>query len=314
LSTRDTQHYRKLLNSNPTAAVGTPLAAAMIYSARHGSCEHADQTTDEYKQIVRSLLAAYGDSLSPIDDARKEFARVLPRLVKKEEKMEIVTNAAYLRSQLAPLYRQYPRQTSPQPAYIELNPGDRILQAEYNPEIGNAVPSRVWLNQSYRLSIPATLRGRVVADLLADPDILRLVEAVCSGHTTEWDGRNQRGYLTEAGAVALETLERNLTEDKFSEADHVWVQDVSDWLPTWELTPGKTLEQEAEMIERDAESIGVLLVGDVVEWLQDAEIEDRKRKLARSIKDHLKEVWGNKLNFFHSVFLEKDKDKPFFDR
>ncbi len=78
MSTRDTHHYRRLLNNNPTAAVGTPLAAAMIYSARHGSCEHADQATDEYKHIVRTLLSSYGDSLSPID-ARKEFARALPR-------------------------------------------------------------------------------------------------------------------------------------------------------------------------------------------------------------------------------------------
>jgi len=33
------------------------------------------------------------------------------------------------------------------------------------------------------------------------------------------------------------------------------------------------------------------------------DLEDVKRELARIIKDRLKAVWGNKLNFFHSVFL-----------
>jgi len=33
------------------------------------------------------------------------------------------------------------------------------------------------------------------------------------------------------------------------------------------------------------------------------EIEDAKREISRSIKDRLKIVWGNKINFFHAVFL-----------
>ncbi|MBS3949577.1 MAG: hypothetical protein KGZ53_02775 [Peptococcaceae bacterium] len=78
MHTRNTLHYWRLLNDNPAASVSATLVAAMVYSARHGACEHADQSTEEYKQIVRSLLSSYGDSLSPID-ARKEFARALPR-------------------------------------------------------------------------------------------------------------------------------------------------------------------------------------------------------------------------------------------
>lgn len=33
------------------------------------------------------------------------------------------------------------------------------------------------------------------------------------------------------------------------------------------------------------------------------DLEDVKRELARNIKDRLKAVWGNKINFFHTVFL-----------
>ncbi|MBT9151341.1 MAG: hypothetical protein DDT40_01534 [candidate division WS2 bacterium] len=184
-----------------------------------------------------------------------------------EEK--IATNAADLYNKLAPLYYRYPMQLAYQPAYIELNPSERSLGADYNVEVGNAVPSAVWHNCIYRLPIPATLRGSAVAALLRDPEVLHLAEVVCEGHSVEWDGNNQRGYLTEDGLEALEALEYELAEDRFSEADHVEVWDVGDWLSTWTPTLGETLEEAAETIEQEAEGDGILIVGDVLEWLQE---------------------------------------------
>ncbi len=199
-----------------------------------------------------------------------------------EKKMEITTTADDLRNEFAPLYCHYSSQHYPQPAYLMLDPAERRLEADYNVEIGNAVPFTVWHNRIYRLPIPATLRGFAVAALLEDPEVLRLAESVFEGHSIEWDGNNHRGYLTEDGVKALEALEHELTEDRFSEADYVQAWDVEDWLCAWSPTPGETLDEATASIERDAEKDGILLVGDVLEYLQnkypDAEIEKDESK------------------------------------
>ncbi len=140
--------------------------------------------------------------------------------------------------------------------------------ADYSSEIGNAVPSAVFHNRVYRLAIPATLRGSVVARLLEDPGVLSLVEVIFEGYSLEWTGSNHRGDLTEYGVEALDTLERGLSAYRFSEGDHVEVWGVDDWLSTWEPSPGETFEEAAETIQRNAKYSGVLLIGDVLGWLR----------------------------------------------
>ncbi|MBS3937213.1 MAG: hypothetical protein KGZ50_01400 [Peptococcaceae bacterium] len=201
-----------------------------------------------------------------VDDVRDIISEA--RDTGRDRKMEnkIRTNAAACRDELAPLYGTYPGKH--RSAYLELNPSEWSLGADYNSEIGIANPFAVWHSLIYRIPIPATLRGSAVAALLEDPEVLRLAETVFEGHIIEWDGNNQAGYLTKDGVEALETLERTLEEGRFSEDDHVSVWSVEDWLFEWEFSPGKTLEQAAEIIETGAEEEGVLLVGDVLEWLQ----------------------------------------------
>lgn len=60
---RTEQHYRRMLEENPDAAINATLAASMIYAARHGACEPADRE-DEWREIVRRLLNSYGDNLT----------------------------------------------------------------------------------------------------------------------------------------------------------------------------------------------------------------------------------------------------------
>ncbi len=69
-------------------------------------------------------------------------------------KEPITTNAADLHNRFAPLYHHYPGQATHQPAYIELNPAERSLWADYNAEVGTAIPSAVWHRLIYRLPIP----------------------------------------------------------------------------------------------------------------------------------------------------------------
>ena len=56
----------------------------------------------------------------------------------------IKTNAEEIRAEFAPLYLRYSGQTNPQPAHIEIDPEEKTITAEANPEIGNAVPMNVW--------------------------------------------------------------------------------------------------------------------------------------------------------------------------
>jgi hypothetical protein len=59
---RDAAHYRRMMMENPDASVGVSLAAAAVYASRYGVCEASDRN-DEYRDIVRSLKRAYGETL-----------------------------------------------------------------------------------------------------------------------------------------------------------------------------------------------------------------------------------------------------------
>lgn len=61
---RNEQHYRRMLEQNPSASIGFTLAAAMIYAARFGACEPSDHGTDEWKNIARRLKSEYGENLT----------------------------------------------------------------------------------------------------------------------------------------------------------------------------------------------------------------------------------------------------------
>jgi hypothetical protein len=77
---RTEQHYRRMLEQNPSASIGFTLAAAMVYAARYGICEAEHHGTDEWKSFARELRARYGENLAvdevsaEMDEARKSAA------------------------------------------------------------------------------------------------------------------------------------------------------------------------------------------------------------------------------------------------
>jgi hypothetical protein len=80
---RNEQHYRKMLEQNPSATVGFTLAAAMVYAARYGACEPEHHNTDEWSEIARWLKSEYGETLDAdqvsdeMDNANKSAAAAL---------------------------------------------------------------------------------------------------------------------------------------------------------------------------------------------------------------------------------------------
>ncbi len=66
------EHCLHLLAENPTANVGTGLAASMVFAAKHGHFTDQDRSTSEYRSIERDLRARYGEFLTP-DEVRREL-------------------------------------------------------------------------------------------------------------------------------------------------------------------------------------------------------------------------------------------------
>jgi hypothetical protein len=71
---RDANHYRQLLDQNPSAQVGFSLAASAVYAARYGSCEAQDHGTDEWREIAHDLKSRYGENLDA-SDVRSEMGK-----------------------------------------------------------------------------------------------------------------------------------------------------------------------------------------------------------------------------------------------
>jgi hypothetical protein len=140
----------------------------------------------------------------------------------------------------APLYKMYPQQTRPQPAYIEISE-DGDLAANYSGEIGNAVPASVWHQRDLRISIPPGAAREAIQGFVADN--VDLFRRVIAGHSVEWDGSNHVGRLTDDARDALETLER-----KAESIESIAVWTAADW-----IAEGFSL---AEFVEKGARAYG----------------------------------------------------------
>ena len=100
------------------------------------------------------------------------------------------------------LYCQYSGQYQRQAAFVALSLETGSLWADYDGEIGNAVPFDVWHRRVLRWYIPA-LRAEAANALL--DEIAPLAQRVLDGASIEWNGHNMVGRLTtDADAAAIE--------------------------------------------------------------------------------------------------------------
>lgn len=125
------------------------------------------------------------------------------------------------------LHCRYPGQTSAQPCHVELDCESGALCAEYDTEIGNAVPMRVYHGHVQRWGIPA-LRARFANALLEE--IAPLAERVVAGYDSEWNGHNNVATF-DADATAAMAEIGDLCERAESDAqdDGIRVWDAGDW-------------------------------------------------------------------------------------
>lgn len=189
---------------------------------------------------------------------------------------EIKTNAEDLRGKFAPLYCRYRGQCNAQGAYIELDPeGTPItLEAEYDPEIGNAVPMRIWHDRAFRIRVSPFLTGDQIADLLEDEDFQALAREVATGFECHWDGSNHVGSLDDDARDALEEM-RRIAENIEGALGVIeagdYVQTAADAQITAETTDAQ-IAKMAEQFEADAKAENVIIEGDLedhLRWLRD---------------------------------------------
>lgn len=123
------------------------------------------------------------------------------------------------------LFRHYRGQTSAQPCNVSLDCRSGKLRAEYNPEIGNAIPAEEYHGHVQTWSIPC-LRASAANALLAE--IAPIAERVVAGYSREWDGSRYRAAFDEDAHSAIRDIESLCNAADPSDAVKAW--DAGDWL------------------------------------------------------------------------------------
>ena len=103
------------------------------------------------------------------------------------------------------LFCHYARQSEPQKCFIALDLEDGTLWADYNAEIGSAVPEAVWNGRTIRFPAPCMTANGM--NRLMD-EIAPLAERVLAGASIEWNGNNHVGKLDEDAQDASDEIER----------------------------------------------------------------------------------------------------------
>lgn len=135
----------------------------------------------------------------------------------------------------AELFRHYDGQSEAQGAYIELDTQDGTLLADWDGEIGGAVPFSVHHGLQRRYSIPiltADAANRIMQE------ILPLAERIVAGAQTDWDGNNTVVVLDEDAAAAEEEVEKllGLPSQEVGYADRDIARfDESDLVAQWDI-------------------------------------------------------------------------------
>lgn len=105
------------------------------------------------------------------------------------------------------LHRHYDGQSEAQGAYIELDLREGTLLADYDAEVGNAVPFSVHHGFERRYGIP-TLTGEAANRTMQE--IAPLADRILTDWEEEWDGNNMVAVLGKDAQAAEEQIEEQL--------------------------------------------------------------------------------------------------------
>ena len=99
-----------------------------------------------------------------------------------------------------PLYCHYRGQNDPQPARLRLCCKSGTLLADYNPEVGPAMPADQWQGHTMVWSVPSDIGCRKLNQIMAATR--PLAQRVLAGYASFWDGHNHIATYTGDGDAA----------------------------------------------------------------------------------------------------------------
>lgn len=178
------------------------------------------------------------------------------------------------------LFRQYPGQSSPQGAFVELHCQNKTLTAHYNPEIGNAIPADCWHKTVLRWSIPI-LTAESANNLL--DEISGYADKIIDGFNYKWNGHNWVGDHNDAAMDAIHSIDIACTEFQGAtvqawEADD-WFQHVgsSEVAHDYGISPYTSDEEISKIAQEIRESEDVDLLLNLEDFLESVREEISER-------------------------------------
>jgi len=145
--------------------------------------------------------------------------------------------------------------------------------ADWNAEIGHAVPYDVWHGRRLRSTVPP-LTARAANALLAR--LLPLAERIEAGYSTDWDGNNHVGNLNTDAQAAADEVDRICEEAREygDNADTMSGMDAGEWWHGAEPTvTAETTDEDLDEMAEDAEDAALadnLVLEGARQYLYDA--------------------------------------------
>lgn len=193
----------------------------------------------------------------------------------------------------AELFRQYANENEPQGVYIELDTQAGTLCADWDGEIGGAIPFSVYHGLARRYSIPlltASAANRVMQE------IAPFAERIVAGTTAEWDGNNTVAVLDEDAQAAEKELEAHLGTPEYAYDEPNWGFDESDLVAVWDID-GATNGCEVDDYEITGDTIDARLDEIEAEILGDlAGISDSHVVVCSGLDSYLRQLRNDLAN------------------
>jgi len=169
------------------------------------------------------------------------------------------------------LFCQFASQSGPQDAYIELDLRDGSMYADYNSEIGSAIPMAVYFGSIHRYTIPSLMAD--AANWIMDR-IAPLCQRVLDGVSWEYDGSRTDASLSNDAQDAVDEIERLTEYADFDPDDICWEAGI-DWYADAArsfLTADTTDEQIEQWMDDDPtpndSPNAVINRSSVIEWMR----------------------------------------------
>jgi hypothetical protein len=126
--------------------------------------------------------------------------------------MNTTTNTLKFRTvrRVSEYRHKYPQQQEHQRAFFALDEDSSEVYADWNGEIGNAIPFSVYHGRDRRYHFSPRLKISEVNKL--GRSLLPLLERVRAGMSIEWDGNNARAFLDDDAIAAELEIEAAIEE------------------------------------------------------------------------------------------------------